>query len=67
MDLRSGEHLPGMAGFLRMREWGNPFSIGDVQHTGTALVEDGKAVLVRTFCSKVATFAETADDLSSTG
>ena len=43
------------------------FSISDIRRTGTTLAEDGKAVLVWTFRGKMATLAETADDLSSAG
>ena len=66
MDLRSGGPRPGMGAFLQVLEWREPFSIGDVKHTSATLVEDGKAVLVRTFCGKVTTLAKSADDLSST-
>ena len=56
-----------MVEFLQIHEWRGSFLISDIRRTGTTLAEDGKAVLVWTFRGKMATLAETADDLSSAG
>ena len=42
-------------------------STGGIRHTCATLVENGDAVLVWTFCGKVASLAKSTDDFSSTG